>query len=57
MDVVRRHALRSSMRFPTTEEIKQFVIQSGIIPNKPVLNIGTSEALRTSTINTPEKAF
>lgn len=57
MDVVRRHALRSSMRFPTTEEIKQFVIQSGITPNKPVLNIGTSEALRTSTINTPEKAF
>lgn len=55
--------LKSSLRrqatsYTTDQDIKDFVTEAGITQNKPILNIGTSESLRTSTINSdPRKAF
>lgn len=50
-----QEAVQSSV---TPETIKQTVLDAGITPNNDVLNIGTSERLKTSTINSdPRKAF
>lgn len=50
-----KEAVQSSV---TPETIKQTVLDAGITPNDDVLNIGTSEHLKTSTINSdPRKAF
>lgn len=57
-DILRRKLKRKLLSYPTSKEIREFVTKAGVTPNKPIINIGTSEPLRTSTINAdPSKAF
>ena len=40
-----------NLKFPKEGDIIQTVLESGITPSAPVTNIGTSEKLKTATIN------
>lgn len=57
-DEFRKRLIFQNRSFTTPSEIKDFVIESGVTPNKPITNIGTSEQLKTSTINSdPRTTF
>lgn len=58
MDKLKSQLRKDATTYTSSKDIIDFVTKAGITPNKPILNIGTSERLRTSTVNSnPSKAF
>ena len=43
--------MSENLKFPKEGDIIQTVLESGVTPSAPVTNIGTSEKLKTATIN------
>lgn len=46
-----KQAKRSAIKYLNNKEIKEKVTKAGVVPNKTIDNIGTSERMRTTTIN------
>ena len=50
-DKRRKEIISQNLKFPKEGDIIQTVLESGVTPSAPVTNIGTSEKLKTATIN------
>ena len=57
-DKIRKEIISQNVKFPKKDDIIQTVLEEGVTPSAPVTNIGTSEKLKTATINAdPSKVY